>query len=757
MGTADQSPDGDGTSTPPADAGGLRRARGHHARELVIGALLAALLTSVGVVILTQLWSRSLDEPFQYSVYRGDDQQDATLELMLIKNIHETGWFDSNPKLNAPFGQQWAEWPMGGDIVAYTIKKVIVDVTGDAPLTLNLFWLLTFPFVALIAYPSLRALRASPGAALVGAVLYALAPYHFRNGTAHSNLAFYVAVPVVVLACARILVPRGAFPTLRALRHRDGWRRIRWLLIGAVLVAVTGIYYLAFLLSMLAVCAVVAACAHRQWDRLVVAAIVCGAGLVAALLANLPTMSFRWTHAPNLLSVPERIRGTSEQYPLRIAELLSPVTDHRFGPLAHLADTLSAPDRVGLGTANLGAVAAIGLVVGVVATLVRPTRRGTRSGWRLEARLGVVMLVAILLGVAGGGGRLLEYFGLQGVRAWPRIAIVIAFAALAVVVRMLDRARVSLRLRGHRVPAAGWTAVLIVVTVVGVGDQTPANVLPTAGASAAAWNRDDRFVSHLEARVPRDAMVFELPVTDFPDHDVRERMSSHDLVKEGYLHSSTLRWSAGGIRGRSAEWQVPIGGLSSRRMVRGLAAIGFDALLLDTDGYPQRGTARIRDFDRLLGRPIATEGGHLLAWRITRDRVLAGLGTGARHRLAERTLRLPRLYMTTDVRPHVERGDGTPACSRADLLLVNPRRVRTPATLMVRVDRPQGEPPSAVAGVGGAGRRLAPDRPNRIPVQLRPGTTRVEIRLHVPHVRCDDVDFAALPVVSASVEPGSGR
>ena len=37
--------------------------------------------------------------PFQYTHVPWDDQQDATLDMMLMKNIHETGWFNTNPSL----------------------------------------------------------------------------------------------------------------------------------------------------------------------------------------------------------------------------------------------------------------------------------------------------------------------------------------------------------------------------------------------------------------------------------------------------------------------------------------------------------------------------------------------------------------------------------------------------------------------------------------------------------------------------------
>src|SRR4051812_45776499 len=248
----------------------MRISPGGRVRSLAAGALLAALLTSVLLVAVTHLWDQPLHIPFQYAQVPGDDQQDATLDMMLVKNIAEQGWFNRNPVLNAPFAQHWAEWPMGGDLVAYTIKKAIVDVTDDVPLTLNLFWLLTFPLVALAAVPALRALRASPSTAVVGGVLFALAPYHFRNGTGHSNLAFYVGVPVIVIACVRMLGPPSALPTIAQLRTRAGLRSVRWLLLGSALVAVTGIYYLAFLLALMGTCALIGAVTQRRPGRLAV-------------------------------------------------------------------------------------------------------------------------------------------------------------------------------------------------------------------------------------------------------------------------------------------------------------------------------------------------------------------------------------------------------------------------------------------------------------------------------------------------------
>jgi len=534
----------------------MRISPGGRVRRLAAGALLGALLTSVGLVAVTRLWDQPLHVPFQYAQVPGDDQQDATLDMMLVKNISEQGWFDTNPALNAPFAQHWAEWPMGGDLVAYTIKKTIVDVTGDVPLTLNLFWLLTFPLVALVAVPALRALRASPSTAVVGGVLFALAPYHFRNGTGHSNLAFYVGVPVIVIACVRMLGPPGSIPTLAALRTRAGWRSIRWLLLGAVLVAVTGIYYLAFLLTLLATCALIGAVARRRPGRLAVAAGIGIVGLATAVVANLPTMLFRWQHPANLLGVPDRRPAVSEGYPLRIVELFSPVAGHRFGPFAWIADQLSQVGRNGLGTANLGLAASIGFAIGIGALLLAPLVRRERNSWQLETRLGLVMLVAFFFGAAGGLARVMELLGLQGVRAWNRIAIVIGFAAIAVFARMLDRVRVSRRFRDRFRRKVLWYPVLAVVLVVGVLDQTSAALLPDPRANEAAFRADAGFVHRLERRLPRGSMVFQLPVVPLPETQQVNGMWSYDHLRRYILGTGKLAWSAGGMAGREADWQA---------------------------------------------------------------------------------------------------------------------------------------------------------------------------------------------------------
>jgi phosphoglycerol transferase len=733
----------------------MRTSRGGRVRRLAACALLGALLTGVGVIAATRLWEQPLHVPFQYAQVPGDDQQDATLDMMLVKNIAEHGWFSTNPSLNAPFAQHWAEWPMGGDLLAYGVKKAVVDATGDVPLTLNLFWLLTFPLVALVAVPALRALRCSPSTAVVGGTLFALAPYHFRNGTGHSNLAFYVGVPVIVIACVRMLGPPSALPSLADLRTRVGWRSIRWLVLGAALIAVTGIYYLAFLLTLLGTCAVLGAVARRRPSRLLVAAVIGGTGLVTAVLANLPTIQFRAEHAANLLGVPDRRPAVSEAYPLRLVELLSPVTGHRFPPFAWISNQLSELGRNGMGTANLGLAASIGFVIGVGALLLTPIVRRERGTWQLETRLGIVMLIAFFFGAAGGLSRVTELLGLQGVRAWSRIAIVIAFAAVAVFARTLDRVRVSRRWRAVFRRRLAWYSVCAVVLVVGLLDQTSGALLPDPKGLERAWRADAAFVHRLERRLPHGATVFELPVSDFPEHGAGHRMSDHDLIKETYLHSSTLRWSAGGIRGRSTEWQWPASRLKIRNLLRGLVAMGFTGVVLDRAGYDDDARHQVHAIRHWLGPAVDRMDHRLLAWDLRRasPALLQGLDAPARARLRHRMLVAPRLYLDADASPITDRGESHPVCRDARLQLVNPSRRAVPVMLRLEFRRDHSDATGATLRLAGRRVPLLVDEPTTVPATLTSGTTRATIVVRNPQVRCDNIEHDDLPTIAAHIVP----
>jgi len=323
---------------------------------------------------------------------------------------------------------------------------------------------------------------------------------------------------------------------------------------------------------------------------------------------------------------------------------------------------------------------------------------------------------------------------------------------------LLDRLRVALaRPRDHArrvIPRAVWATGGALIIVLGALDQASPALLPKPQDRAALWRRDGAFVSTIERRLPKNAMVFQLPVADFPEHGAVEELSAHDLIKEGYLHSKTLRWSAGGIRGRSGEWQWPAFDLSTRMLVRGLAAIGFSAITVDRNGFADHGDHRVALLTTLLGPPIADDGMHLLAWdlRPAASTLLAGLGDQQRHRVALHMLDAPRIYLSTDVDPIRNRGKSQPICATGTALIVNPSHHRTDVRLRVTLT-PKGVV-KPVAHVTLQGRTFATPvapPPREFHVSVAPGTTSVGIRIETPEVRCGSVQLDELTTVSVSL------
>src|SRR5205823_5577437 len=89
---------------------------------------------------------------------------------------------------------------------------------------------------------------------------------------------------------------------------------------------------------------------------------------------------------------------------------------------------------------------------------------------------------------------------------------------------------------------------------------------------------DQKFVAEIESTFPEGAMVFQIPVMDFPESPLRTE-SSYDHLRP-YLYTRHLRSSFGSMKGRPREqWQHDVEKLS----------------LLDAVAEDQRRSFYIRD------------------------------------------------------------------------------------------------------------------------------------------------------------------
>src|SRR5262249_43974583 len=114
-------------------------------------------------------------------------------------------------------------------------------------------------------------------------------------------------------------------------------------------------------------------------------------------------------------------------------------------------------------------------------------------------------------------------------------------------------------------------------------------------------------VRRVEAMLPPGAMVFQLPQTGFPEEPAVGRMEPDDHLRL-YLHSRSLHWSFGAMKGRyAAHWQASVAGLPPAEFARLLALAGFAGITVDRRGYNDDGAGLEAELGRLLGvRPVVS-------------------------------------------------------------------------------------------------------------------------------------------------------
>jgi phosphoglycerol transferase len=146
------------------------------------------------------------------------------------------------------------------------------------------------------------------------------------------------------------------------------------------------------------------------------------------------------------------------------------------------------------------------------------------------------------------------------------------------------------------------------ILVLGVLDQTTRGMVPDYEALARIYRADAEYVARVEATLPPRSMVFQLPMTQFPEEPASGRIKAYEAMRP-YLHSRTLRWSFPTVKGRyGSAWQEGAAELPPASMAEWLAYAGFGGIYIDRAGYGDEGAALEAELSRTLGvTPIVSD------------------------------------------------------------------------------------------------------------------------------------------------------
>jgi phosphoglycerol transferase len=570
--------------------------------------LLAHLTAMAGcgllLVVLLQLWRADFRVPFAYG-------GDAVCAQIWVKGLAEHGWFLENPSLGAPFGMEMHDFPLA-DGLFFLLLRGFALAFGDHVVALNAYYLATFFLATASALFALRRLGVDRGPAVVCGLFYSFLHYHFFRGEAHLFLASYFLVPLAAMVCLWLYRDGELL-----FREREVGRAVPGLgskrslaaIIICTLLGSGGIYYAAFSCYLLMVAGLVGAVARRKVHPLGSAAMLAGL-IVAGGVANLaPTLLYRLRHGPNPAAV-VRYPIHAELWGLRMTQLLLPVQEHRIGTFAGLrrrydfAQTVPPWDS---DAASLGVIGALGFLGLLVVALVRRRSEAPRTIDGLAA----LNLAALLLATTSGLGAIVGYVASPLIRCYNRISVFLAFFALAGVATVLTRIVRSTRPGWSRVAAHTGLAALLVL---GILDQTPRGLAPKYEDLKASYNRDAAFVAQIEAALPAGSAVFQLPILEFPESIPPAALGPYDHGRP-YLHSKSLRWSYGTMKGRFGDaWQKAAADQPTSAMLRSLALAGFSGVYIDRAGFDDRGAATEVGLVREVGAPAIISPDHRFAF-----------------------------------------------------------------------------------------------------------------------------------------------
>ncbi len=569
-------------------------------RSRWIAPVLTVLLSSLAAAQALQVWRWRPGTPLGLG---GDSTQIA----MEVRDLLEHGWYWSNPSLGFPYGQAGYLFPdpsLGNGLAV----KAIALFSHD-PFTVAAIWFLVgFPLAGLAMHLLMRWAGLGRVAAVVGGTLFAVAPGH-QTMSRHLWLSSYWVLPIglwLVLAVARGDRLWSRDPVGPVVRGR---RLPLWAVTLAALVVLGlgHIYYVGFSLILLAVVLLVRLLGSKRLvDVVPGAAAAALVGVVAVLPLLATKVAARGITVTGELPA-ARTPGQSEVYAGKLMDLVLPWYGHRVPGLGYLTWAYNLSANRTVERPALGIIALVGVGALVVVTL-RALLSGRREDPWLLRLAGLAGVTAAFYTVGGLASFVALFFTAQ-LRTWSRLWIVLfALGLLAVGHWLTGRAR--------RSRALGLALGVLVLTV-GVLDQTSPAQAPDYAKLRSQRADIAAYVDQLAGGTKAGCPVFQLPVLPFPEASPRGDMQGYDQQLPYAVAGSVLRWSGGAMHGtREADWQRAVDSTRPDEMAADLAAVGFCAVEVDTDGYRNADAAAPR-LEPALGAPVAqTSDGRFVAYRL---------------------------------------------------------------------------------------------------------------------------------------------
>lgn len=521
-----------------------------------------------------------------------------------VKTLIQGDWFPfmpvRSPSLGAPFGgYNLGDYPTP-EHAQYLLIKLLSVFSSDTFWVMNVYFILSFALIGVAARWAFRRIGASIAFATLGACLYAVLPYHFSR-YAHLLLANYAVLP---LTLPPLLWLWNRKPTFFRRRMDGSWtldftsRHAVTTILVALLVGAWHIYYAFFFAGFLVVAGVSAGMSRRSWRHAASAALAVAVTWGALGVALAPNIVYRKRNPPNGERVAKREAWEVERWGLQLTNLTLPRGDHRLVAFRKIKARYHPwPDAVEGWEEYIGSFGVFGLGVLLVAGMSLQRRRTTLM------KIAVLMVGGILFATRSGFSSHFNLLVTPQMRSVNRISVYLALFAIAAAVLWLQSRK------GLRRPAFRWATVGLLLAW-GVYDQVSPGFVYT-DTQRSHYESDHAFIAALEDKVPAGSVILQLPYFSFPESPPVVQLGDYGHFR-AFIHSKTLRWSYGAMRGRPAAWRIEE--LSKYPLdLAKLREAGYAGIYIDRNGFADGAVALEGDLKKRLKRePLVSPNGKQL-------------------------------------------------------------------------------------------------------------------------------------------------
>jgi hypothetical protein len=498
------------------------------------------------------------------------------------------------PELGAPFDGNWNDFPILDELV--TGMQLLLAKCFGLFAGINASFALAHALAAASFYFSARLSKCNRLWSSVGALAFGLAPFMFAQSPHHMQVAYVWPVAFFPLVWRWIATDSDDV---------SEQRNFYWAIACGFITGLHFIYYTNVFCQITLLGAAIRSWQTHSLLPLRRAFVIVAAAAMAIAIMNVDTWTYRAVFGPNTGAFVREYKWL-EIYGLKIKDLIIPPIDHRSDLFSafSIAHRQAAPllDERASYLGLTGIAALLWLIGSTVKTCVDSRERQVpMEAWQI--------LWIVLAFSTGGFNAILGAFGITMFRAACRYSVVILVIALLYAAQRLTAWQHEAE---SGTDSAGKSRSFKVAAVLLCGlilwDQVPR--APSAAQTAEIARQvdaDREFAEKLEASLPKGAMVFQVPVMDYPESPAAG-VPSCDHFRP-YLFSKQLRFSFGSMKGREREkWQqqlqnVLVAGATPdqesqkirfntdnvRRAVDELKKIGFSAIYINRNGFPDRG------------------------------------------------------------------------------------------------------------------------------------------------------------------------